>query len=287
MKKLLILITVFLMCAMLCACSGNSEAGTKNTRAIEKALEHETVTINESPDKYTWYIRDYVGRNLASFGKGGDERYDEYGNGRIYFTFITTDGALVSQKYLEDYIVISQSVAPNTELKYQYQKDSNGEEYDMLIDTQNIEKIDLKVAKINNDATDTPSKEKIISEKAQTAMNHTPVLINVSPDKYTWYLKDYVGKTLDKCGTLRLSGFLMDDYGAGVIKLVVMTDDGNDIDFEDEYQLKNYIVTSQGYSPNSEIKYTFMKDSDGTEYDNLIEYQNIEELELYVTEIYQ
>ena len=39
--------------------------------------------INASPDKYTWYIQDYVGRNAAGFGYtslGGD-RMDHYGAG--------------------------------------------------------------------------------------------------------------------------------------------------------------------------------------------------------------
>ena len=287
-KRILILITALLMCGALCACSREDKSieAALEDKSVQQALNHEPVTIKESPDKYTWYIRDYVGKNLASIGKGGDERYEGYGEGKIYFSFTSTDGSLVSKKNLEDYIVISQSVAPNTELKYQYEKNSKGEEYSW-IETQNIEKIEFKVAKINKGDEDASIKAKTVSKKAQDAMNHTPTPINVSTDKYTWYLKDYVGKTLDKCGTLRLNGSLMDDYGNGNIELVIMTDDGKDIDFEDEYQLESYIVTSQGYAPNSEIKFIFTKKSDGTEYSNLIDYQNIEELELYVTKIYQ
>ena len=146
----------------------------------------------------------------------------------------------------------------------------------------------MKVARLEKkDTTNTTVQENTISEKAQIAMNHIPTTINTSPDKYTWYMKDYVGRRLNNVGTVRLGGFLMDDYGDGGIKFILLVDDGSEIDLENENELKNYIVTSQGVAPNSEIKYTFMKKSDGAEYDNLIDYQNIEEVELYVTKIYQ
>ena len=280
MKKIVVLIFVLLLGSTLCACGGEDYA-------VQRALNHPMVSIKESPDKYTWYIRDYVGRNLASFGKGTKDRYEEYGNGEIYFTFVSTDGSLISKTNLEDYIVVAQSVEPNTELKYQYQKMSDGTEYDTLIETQNIERIELKVAKLTTKSDDTSSKDNNMTEKAKEAMNHTPTPIKASPDKYTWYIKDYVGRRLNSCGTARLGGFLMDDYGAGGIEFVILTDDGSDIDIDDEETLKNYIVTAQGIAPNSEIKYIFDKRSDGTEYDNLLDYQSIEEMELYVTKIYQ
>ena len=104
MKKRTKLFLMFLLCGVfcsLCACSSGNHA-------IKQALNHKTVTIKESPDKYTWYIRDYVGKNLASFGKGKKDRYEEYGNGKVYFTFISTDGSLVDKTNLEGYIVVEQ-----------------------------------------------------------------------------------------------------------------------------------------------------------------------------------
>ena len=53
--------------------------------------------------------------------------------------------------------------------------------------------------------------------------------------------------------------------------------------FDDETVLKNYVVTSQSITPNTELTMTYTLDKDGNEYDNLIESQNIEEVELYVT----
>ena len=50
--------------------SGDTAASSKNG-----VFQHTPVTVKRSPDKYTWYIQDYVGRNAASIGYaslGGD-----------------------------------------------------------------------------------------------------------------------------------------------------------------------------------------------------------------------
>ena len=46
--------------------------------------------------------------------------------------------------------------------------------------------------------------------------------------------------------------------------------------------LKNYVITGQSVSPNTELKYVFSTDSEGNEYDNLVQSQNIEEIEITV-----
>ena len=48
----------------------NKEQNTINSAEKENDSKEErgTVTIKTSPDKYTWYIKDYVGKNVASFG---------------------------------------------------------------------------------------------------------------------------------------------------------------------------------------------------------------------------
>ena len=61
--------------------SGQETEGdsTSSTNSEETALEdagHEEVEVKQSPDKYTWYIKDYVGKNVAAFGytsMGGKE----------------------------------------------------------------------------------------------------------------------------------------------------------------------------------------------------------------------
>ena len=71
-------------------------------------------------------------------------------------------------------------------------------------------------------------------------------------------------------------------YGAAVITLVIVPDDGSFVDPKDEKTLKSYVVTGQNVSPNTELKLEFETDSNGKEYDNLVALQNIEEIELNV-----
>lgn len=67
----------------LAGCDSKSENPAGN--ANSKQPTDESITIKDSPDKYTWYIKNYVGKNCASIGytsMGGD-RMDHYGAGYI------------------------------------------------------------------------------------------------------------------------------------------------------------------------------------------------------------
>lgn len=122
------------------------------------------------------------------------------------------------------------------------------------------------------------------TKKSGTLDIHIPVSIKESPDKYTWYIKDYVGKNCALLGS-KWGKTLYDStgYGAGGMYLSIISTDGSYIDLEDEETLKKYYVTSQSVEPNTEIKLTFLKDSEGNEYDNLVDTQSIEEINLYVS----
>lgn len=111
------------------------------------------------------------------------------------------------------------------------------------------------------------------------------VEIKPSPDKYTWYIADYTGRNLAACGYTSMGGDFLDAYGAATVNLIIVTDNGTFVDPKDENALKNYVVTGQSIAPNTELKLVFDKDSKGNEYDNLVESQNIEEIELYVKQI--
>lgn len=231
----------------------------------------DSVTIKQSPDKYTWYIKNYVGKNCASFGYTslGGKRMDHYGAGYIELVLVTPDGAYIdieTDDDLKQYVVTAQNLAPNTELKYIFDKDSDGNEYDSLISWQSCEEIVLCVKKIGT------------SEETTLGMTE----ITPSPDKYTWYIRDYTGRNLASCGYLAMSGKRMDHYGAGYIKFVIVSDDGSFIDPEDTELLKNYVITGQSVAPNTELKYEFETDSNGNEYENLVRSQNLEEIELTV-----
>ena len=91
------------------------------------------------------------------------------------------------------------------------------------------------------------------------------ITIKDSPDKYTWYIKNYVGKNCASIGYTSMSGDRMDHYGAGYIELVMVTPDGAYIDIETDDNLKQYVVTAQSYAPNTELKYVFDTDEDGNE----------------------
>lgn len=231
-------------------------------------------SVKSSPDKYTWYIQDYVGRNVASVGYtslGGD-RLERYGAGVLEFIFVTEDGSYLDyedEAVLRQYIVVDQNLKPNTEMKLTLQKDSKGKEYDNLVEYQSIETIDLKVRRLDGSMTG-------------EAVNAEMIAIKASPDKYTWYMRNYVGKNVASFGYTSLGGNRMDAYGAGYIKLNFIADDGAYIDPENYDLLKQYVVTRQDVAPNTEIRLTFMKDSKGKEYSNLVQSQNYESITLHV-----
>lgn len=51
---------------------------------------------------------------------------------------------------MSQYIVVGQNVAPNTEGTLTMLKDSDGNEYDSLVDTQSIESVGLTVHKLES-----------------------------------------------------------------------------------------------------------------------------------------
>lgn len=255
-----------------------SACGEKTTKAEEDgsfAEDNQTnITVKASPDKYTWYIKNYVGKNVASFGytSAMEDRRDEYGAANIKLVFVAEDGSYIDPSDIESlkkYVVTGQNIAPNTELKLTFDKDSSGIEYDNLVENQSIEEISLSVKEAGE------IKEKVVSLTS----------IKVSPDKYTWYIKDYVGKNVASFGYTSLMDDRRDEYGAANVKLVLIADDGTYIDPTDVELMKNYVVTGQNIEPNTELKLIFDKDSEGVEYDNLVENQNIEEIELQVKRI--
>lgn len=251
------------------------EAGTSAVNGKETPsdnAQHKEVEVKQSPDKYTWYIKDYVGKNAAAFGYtsiGGD-RMDHYGEGYLKLILVNEDGSYIdisNEEELKNYVVTAQNLEPNTELKYTFEKNEEGEEYS-LVEYQNIEEIVLAVKKVGSDA----------NAKELTK-------ITVSPDQYTWYIRDYVGRNLAFCGYDSLGGEYRDAYGAATVVFVLMPDDGTYIEPDDEEAIKQYVVTGQSVTPNSELKLELMTDDNGEEYGNLVQSQNIQEIELYLSPV--
>ena len=111
--------------------------------------------ISPTFDRHKYHVRDYVGRNAASFGMtSGDERIDEYGDSKLRITFTSTDGSFVDindPNILKTYVVVSQDVEANADLIIQYQTNSSGKEYDSLIQYQNYEEINLTVRHLDDE----------------------------------------------------------------------------------------------------------------------------------------
>ena len=124
-------------------------------------------------------------------------------------------------------------------------------------------------------------------ESASTASQsaNKTVEINQSPDKYTWYVKNYVGMNAANAGYTALDTKRHDRYGSSTLRLVFVSDDGAFIDPENTDLLKQYVVVGQNLEPNTEIKYVFDKDSDGKEYDNLVSLKSHEEIVLAVKRV--
>ena len=195
---------------------------------------------------------------------------DRYGEGYVKLILVNEDGSYIdinNEEDLKSYIVAAQNIKPNTELKYVFEKDEEGEEYS-LVSYQNIEEIVLAVKKLGSAST-----PKDLTE------------ITVSPDQYTWYIRDYVGRNLSFCGYASMGGEYRDAYGASTIVFVLMPDDGTYIEPDDEEAIKRYVVTGQSVTPNTELKLELMTDENGEEYGNLVQSQNIQEIELYLSPV--
>ena len=150
MKKILLLLLSLTVLFVFAAC------GADQTKSPE-IPQPQNITIKESPDKYTWYVKSYVGRNLASFGSisQNGNRIDTYGKGFLKLIFISSDGTYIDpndSNTLRSYVVTGQSIDPNTELKLTF--DSF---YTDVVDTQNFYEIELFVTKLATAETILPS----------------------------------------------------------------------------------------------------------------------------------
>lgn len=126
--------------------------------------------------------------------------------------------------------------------------------------------------------------QKVGEAQQETAVQQSEP-IKPSPDKYTWYVKDYRGMNAASVGYTALDELRHDRYGSGTVGIVYVSADGAYINPTDEESLKQYVVYDQNLKPNTEIKLEFLKQEDGTEYDNLVASESQEEIVLAVKKI--
>ena len=106
-----------------CSDGAGSAAGSAGDAGAPSASQQaaEAVQIKQSPDKYTWYVKNYVGMNAGNAGYTGldTNRYDRYGAGALRLVFVAGDGTFVdpeNEDQLKEYVVIGQNLEPNTEV---------------------------------------------------------------------------------------------------------------------------------------------------------------------------
>ena len=237
---------------------------------IEEEKPYDNFTLKPSPDKYTQYVDKFIGMNAATVGYSslGGDRMMYIGDGLLEIVYVTPDGSYVApddEDALKKYVVVAQSIEPNTEVKLTFEKDSEGNEYSSLVEHQSYEKIDLLLKEVGSDDPDI-----------------TLTTIEPSPDKYTYFIQDYVGKNVRNIGYISLGGDCRDRYGNVNVLLNLVAEDGSYIDVQDETILQQYVVTGQNVAPNSEMKMTYGVDSDGNEYSSLVDTQTYDAITLTV-----
>lgn len=286
MNKTLVIIGLASSLALaISGCSAPAQTGsTVAQNEAQKTESSAPVKIKSSDDPHIQYVKNYVGMNARQVGYTAlDEmRHDRYGDGTLKIVFVTPDGSHIDlgsdendwdDSDLQDWKVVSQNLKPNTEFTYTFTSDSDDEDSDdedtSFVSTQTVDEIVLSLAKVGS----TTNKSADLTK------------INPATDKYTYFIKDYVGRNLADCGYLSLANTFNDSYGPTYIKFDIVSEDGAYIDPTDSSALASYVVVSQNVAPNSEIKLVYSTDSNGEESSNLVSSKSIDSVALTVKKI--
>lgn len=124
MKKIaLLLVAVFVMAG----CS-NQTTQAKESQTTQESTA--TTSSRPAEDKYTKYLKDYVGRNASDVGtpRVNGKFMDDYGDATIPFVFITEDGEAVTEENIKNYVVESQDPEEGSPVQLEFSTDESGEE---------------------------------------------------------------------------------------------------------------------------------------------------------------
>lgn len=248
----------------------NSVENSALSNTIPTISEDQGTSVKEGIHSYP--IKNYIGKNLASFGqKYDDHAVDKYGSAYLRLIYVTSSGAFINPNNIEDlkdYVVFDQNIEAGKKFVLVNERNSVGEPYSNLVCYQNYEEIVLAVKKVESDD------------------NQEVELTSISPtlDRHEWHVRDYVGRNLASFGTTRENSRI-DEYGKGELSLMYVSDDGRYIDPTSLSELRQYVVTSQETEPDTLLSFEYLKDFEGNEYSNLIDSQNMEEIVLHVRKI--
>lgn len=209
----------------------------------------------ESGVTHTEAIKNYVGMNAASVGYTGGSgiRYDSYGDHTIAVAFVAPDGAYVdpeNDELLKQYVVTGQNLEAGSDVVFTAYKTKSGLST-IYGDYQSQDEVVLAVTKVG---------------EPEGEVNLVPT--ESAPDKYTRYVKNYVGRNLASCGYIAMGGFLADYYGEAYVRFDIAAEDGSYVDVEDKNSVSQYVVVGQSVEPNTEFYLSFEKNPDGTEKDD-------------------
>lgn len=203
-------------------------------------------------DRHIYHIRDYVGRNAASFGDYyGDDRIDKYGAGNLRISFASEDGSYIElrdENIIKCYIVTGQDIKVNTELKLEYETDSRGKEYDNLIRSQNYEEITLTVKKLDDSLiAKMPEIEKV-----------NPLYDKINIKKCSLYINSYWN---EKDSDKEKRSFVANKYGDETVNLTIKypVESDNDYDVSIDGLVsdnENMIKMVEEYHSNCEVTET-------------------------------
>lgn len=199
----------------------------------------------------THEIKNYCGKNLAACGTFNSfykEYQDNYGNGYVKLSIITENGIYIAPDdidMMEQYIVVQQSIQPETSITFQFAKEKGGNYGRTTQMYRSFDEIVLFV----KERTESTSK---FDQELDF------IAVEESPNKATYFVRDYSGRNLASCGAYSsFYGDFRDDYGAGQITLNIVCDDGTYFHLDRIEQLREYVIIGQGTPPNTEVQFTF------------------------------
>lgn len=157
MKKIGVILLTAILCAFLAGCidknvSESAELTDETVMVTDESVTDSKQESTLSSDEYTYYVKDYVGRNCASLGEVYDYQICDskgYGAGEIYLNLVSKDGSYIDiedEDVLKKYYVTSQSIEPGTEVKITFHKDKDGNVIEGLVNFQSIDEIDLHIS---------------------------------------------------------------------------------------------------------------------------------------------
>lgn len=256
----------------LAGCGGSGGAGSGAEGTHTSAESAKPAPVDEAPktssDPKVQYIKNYKGQNCANVGYGALNgwRMDRLGAGYVRLVFVEPSGVFVDpedEEQLKEYVVFDQSLPMNTQVDFVMEKRENGDDYDNLVDWQSHSEVVLAVKKVG--------------ERDPQPVDMTQ--IKAFPDKFTAYVRDYVGRNLAECGYVALNGNIMDMYGPGYLELRTATEDGSYVDPEDTDAIVQYVVVSQDVAPNTEFTMQPTTATNGEVYD-MVSSQSLEAVTL-------